>query len=335
MKMLGLGKWIATSTSDGIAGFHLNELYSPWKTIVEVVVDYLEAKDDIELYKVFVNTSLGLPFEHKGGEQPEWKLLYERREERAEGQVPPEVLLLTCGVDVQKNRLEVSIIGWNRKRSWLIEHKRLIGDTSNEEVWDDLSELLDEEYDHPNGEKIPIRILGIDSGYQTAKVYEWVRKKSKRRVFALKGRDQLDTPVSAPSVIDVNFRGKKTRAGIKLWKVGVSGLKSELYGRLNLEKPTEKQLEVKGYPKSWIAFPQTDEEYFKQLTAETCIIEKLSSGHAKYRWKKTYAENHTLDCYIYAMAAYYVIGANKWKPEKWEELENYYAEASSDKILTS
>ncbi len=324
LKMLRRGKWIATATSDGIAGFHLNELYSPWKTIVEVVEEYLEAKDDIELFKVWVNTSLGLPFEHKGGDQPDWKKLYDRRENRPEGKIPAKVVLLTAGVDVQQDRLEVSIVGWNRKRSWLIEHRRLIGDTANEEVWNDLSELLDHEYDHPNGEKIAIRVLGIDSGYQTSKVYDWVRKKSKRRVFALKGRDQLDTPVSAPSVIDVNFRGKKSRVGIKLWKAGVSVLKSELYGRLNIEKPTDSQLKIKGYPVSWVAFPQTDEEYFKQLTAETCVLEKTSSGHAKYVWKKTYRENHALDCFIYAMAGFYVIGANKWGAEKWDELSSYY-----------
>ncbi len=324
MAMLKAGDWIATSTSKGIAGFHLNELYSPWKTIVEVVEEYLEAKDDLELMKVWTNTSLGLPFENKAGDQPDWKKLYNRREERAEGLIPPEVVLLTCGVDVQKDRLEVSIIGWNRKKSWLIEHKRILGETSSDEVWEDLSELLDQEYDHPSGEKLPIRVLGIDSGYQTTRVYEWVRKKSKRRVFALKGRDQLEMPVAAPTNIDVNLRGKKSRIGMRLWKVGVSVLKSEFYARLNLEKPTDTQLMVKGYPKSWISFPQIDEKYFKQITAETCVMEKLSSGHAKYVWKKTYTENHALDCFVYSMAVYYVLGANKWTPEKWAELETFY-----------
>ncbi|MFW7382407.1 MAG: terminase gpA endonuclease subunit [Oligoflexus sp.] len=272
-----------------------------------------------------MNTSLGLPFENKGGDQPEWKALYQRRENRAEGVIPPEVVLLTAGVDVQKDRLEISIIGWNRKQSWLIEHKRLFGDAASEDVWKELDELLDTDYEHPNGEAIPIRVLGIDSGYQTSQVYEWARTKSQRRVIVLKGRDSLEVPVATPKLVDVNFKGKKSKRGVRLWHAGVSVLKSELYGRLNLEMPTHRQLEAKDWPKGFVHFPQVDEEYFKQLTAETCVIQKLSSGHVKYVWKKTYSENHALDFFVYALASYYAFGANKWKEEKWNEVEIFYS----------
>ena len=316
-RILKKGFWKAHSESKGIAGFHLSELYSPWKTFVEVVEDYLEAKDDLELYKVWVNTSLGRSFESQAGEQPDWQRLYERREPYVEGELPEKVLLLTAGVDVQKDRLEVSIVGWNRKEAWLVDHIRLPGDTAKDEVWGDLDEILESQYELPCGEQIQIRGLGIDSGYRTTKVYEWARKKSKRRVFVIKGRDNLDVPVSAPKIIDVNVRGKRAKLGVQLWNLGVSVLKSELYARLNLDKPTDTVLTEKGYPREFVHFPQVDEEYFKQLTSEACVMKRSPSGRTKLSWEVRYRENHALDCFVYAMGAYFIIGAHKWKDERW------------------
>ena len=312
-RILKKGYWKAHSTSKGIAGFHLSELYSPWKTFVEVVEDYLEAKDDLELYKVWVNTSLGRSFESQAGDQPDWQKLHDRRELWCEGELQERVLLLTAGVDVQKDRLEISIVGWNRKEAWLVDHLRLPGDTSQEDVWDDLSELLDQEIEHPSGETLRIRGLCIDSGYRTTKVYQWARSKSKRRVFAVKGRDNLDVPISAPKIADVNTRGKRSKLGVQLWNVGVSVLKSELYARLNLDRPSAERVKEKGYPKEYIHFPQIDEEYFRQLTSEVCVTTKTRSGRIKYEWEVRYRENHALDCFVYAMGAYFIVGANKWK----------------------
>ena len=187
-------------------------------------------------------------------------------------------------------------------------------------MWDDLSELLDQEIEHPSGENLRIRGLCIDSGYRTTKVYQWARSKSKRRVFAIKGRDNLDVPISAPKIVDVNTRGKRSKLGVQLWNVGVSVLKSELYARLNLDRPSAERVKEKGYPKEYIHFPQIDEEYFRQLTSEVCVTNKTRSGRIKYEWEVRYRENHALDCFIYAIGAYYIIGANKWKPSRWLSL---------------
>jgi hypothetical protein len=48
------------------------------------------------------------------GEAPEWQRLYDRREDYRIGTVPKGVMFLTAGVDVQKDRIEVEVVGWGR-----------------------------------------------------------------------------------------------------------------------------------------------------------------------------------------------------------------------------
>lgn len=87
------GRWIATAPFRGIAGFHLNELYSPWKTIAEVVEDFLEAKTDPMKLQVWVNTSLGETWEGQGDSVSEHELM--ERVENYPAEVPARGLYLT------------------------------------------------------------------------------------------------------------------------------------------------------------------------------------------------------------------------------------------------
>ena len=59
LEMIRGGRWKATAEFKGVAGFHLNELYSPWRTFGDVAGDFLKAKDNPQQLKVWVNTSLG------------------------------------------------------------------------------------------------------------------------------------------------------------------------------------------------------------------------------------------------------------------------------------
>lgn len=63
------GHWKATAPFNRIAGFHLNELYSPWRTLAEIVDDFLRAKDDPCTLQVWMNTSLGEAWEDQGQRQ--------------------------------------------------------------------------------------------------------------------------------------------------------------------------------------------------------------------------------------------------------------------------
>jgi phage terminase large subunit GpA-like protein len=315
MEMLRKGKWIATAPFRGTAGFHLWEAYSPWKHWHEIIAEFLEVKDDPERLKVWMNTSKGETFEIKG-DAPEWKRLFERRERYPMGKIPARGLFLTAGADVQKDRIECEIVAWGRdKQSWSIDYVTFEGDTATEEPWKQLTELLSKQWAHPSGLMLPIRMLAVDSGYNSQHVYNWARTHPRSRVMATKGSDTAATIVGSPSNVDVRMDGKRIRRGFRLWIVGVSIAKAELYSWLKLETPSD----GKPYPLGFCHYPEYAEEYFQQLTAE-CLKEKLVKGQTRYYWEKTRERNEALDCRVLARAAAAVVGMDRFTPEQWDAM---------------
>lgn len=331
-KMLKLGKWIAKMPFKGIAGFHLNELYSPWKKWKEIVADYLEAlKIGPEAMKVFINTSLGLEYEAKEGEVTDWRVLYLRKENYLTKLVPKKGLLLTCGIDVQKERIELEVVAWGRnKETWSIDYHIVPGDTSDEKTWDALDDYLNTPLKHESGADIYIDKIGIDTGYNTQEVYRWVRRQSPQRVFALKGNDNQSVPIAQPKPVDIKFKkqAKKIRKGLLLYSVAVNLLKTEFYGWLKIPQPLETEITPYGY----CHFPEAyDEEYFRMLTAEE-MTSKTIRGHRKYIWEKTRERNEALDCRIYSRAVSIIHGIDRFKEADWLQLE---ADLSAESPITS
>ncbi len=73
--------------------------------------------------QVWVNTALGETWEDRGGEVIAPEGLAARREAFGDT-LPDGVLILTAGVDVQKDRIEAQIIGWGEgEQSWVVDHR--------------------------------------------------------------------------------------------------------------------------------------------------------------------------------------------------------------------
>ena len=312
-KAVGEGEWKPHPEAEfnGIRGFHLNELYSPWKRLYETVQDFLEAKDKPERYKVWTNTSLGLTWTEQG-EAPDHERLYERRELYRRNVVPLGGVVLTAGVDVQGDRLEVEIVAWGfGLESWSVDYRVLFGDPAQDEVWSKLSALLKESFPHESGSECRIARLCVDSGFATHSVYDWRRRSADSRVLVIKGYDKLYQAVGRPNWVEVNYRGKIYKKGVQVWPVGVSFLKNELYSWLRLPKPEKDDDPTPGY----CHFPEYDKEHFKQLTAEQ-LITKYVRGFQRREWKKLHP-NEALDARIYARAAASNVGLDNWSEKKW------------------
>ena len=120
--MLARGEWRPSAPGDGrTAGFHLSSLYSPvgWFSWADAARMFEEAQKNPALLQVFINTVLGETWAQQG-EAPDWQRLYDRRETYKLGAVPAGALFLTAGTDIQKDRIEVQIVGWGRgKEGWL------------------------------------------------------------------------------------------------------------------------------------------------------------------------------------------------------------------------
>ncbi len=317
--MLPRGAWRATAKGDGkTAGFHLSSLYSPvgWFSWGDAAKQFVQAQKNTSLLQVFVNTVLGETWTLLG-EAPDWKKLYDRREQYRIGLVPRGGIFITAGADVQRDRIEVEVVAWGRgKESWSIDYRVFEGDTSRPQVWDKLTDLLNETYTTTNGMDLPIIQLAVDSGYATTEVYEWARRQG-NRVLVVKGDSRAPAILGAASPIDVGPLGVKLKRGVKVWPVNSGMAKEELYRWLRLERPTDEDLEQGiPHPPGYCHFPRYSEEYFKQITAEQ-LVAKLVKGYRKLEWQKMRERNEALDCRVYARAAAARVGLDRFQEKHW------------------
>ena len=309
--MIQAGKFKATNPGADTRGYHINELYVIGASWAALVADFLKSKKKRELLQVFINTRLGETFDDHG-DAPDYVHIYARREDYARNTIPAEVLFLTAAADVQKDRIECEVRGWGRtSESWSIEHFIFMGDPTDQKVYEQLDALLNQRWLHPHGAQLMLRGLGIDTGgLSTQSVYYWCRRQPPERVFALKGMT-MDNPVGIPKAVDVNYGGRKIQKGLKIWGVGVSILKSELYARLRL-KPKDGF-----YPPGYIHYPDYPEEYFAQLTAEAMRV-KERNGRKVLTWEKMRDRNEALDMAVYNRATAIILGIDRLTSEDWD-----------------
>ena len=299
-------------------GYHCNSLYSPlgWFSWEQAVLKFIKAKDKPSEMQPFVNTVLALPY-NSDGEAPDWEALYSRRELYELGTVPEQVAFITCGVDVQMDRLELEVVGWGPgMENWSLDYQVLAGDTAQPAVWRELSRFIRSEFGRGDGQRLPIRMTAIDSGFRSQEVYRWVRSQPSNRVIAIKGGPDSQTAIiGTPGRVEVLRNGKALRGGVKVWPVGSGTAKSELYGWLRRLPPEDgEQL-----PHGWCHFPQHGEEWFKQLCAERLTLTIDRRGYNRFEWIKTRPRNEALDCRIYARAAAALVGADRWSDARWAE----------------
>ncbi len=321
LQAISTGEYIATEPFSGHAGFKVNKLASPWQPVSVLVRKWLDSQDSPEMLKTFVNTQLAETWAEKG-EVPEFKRLYERRETYKENNLPKGVIFLTAGADVQKDRIEVEIVGWGKdKQSWSIDYRIFMGDTAVEgsAPWIECDKLLNETWKTHNDLEVQLRMFAMDSGYYTQQVYGWVKKHPSDRVRAIKGSDALQTIFGHPKDVDISRDGSRLRRASKYWPVGVSVIKSELYSWLRLDGAGDEGVFLPGF----CHFPQYEEEYFKRLCSEH-LVKKKVNGRTVYRWLKIHERNEPLDCRIYARAAASMFGMDRFSDRDWSVLQGHF-----------
>ena len=314
--MLRGGEWRATAPSNGrTAGFHLSGLYSPlgWCSWEQLVDDFLRAKGDAPALKSFVNTRLAETWEEDYAAKVSADGLMARRLDYKPGVCPAGVVLLTGGVDVQDNRLAVSVWGWGEgETGWLVWHQELMGDPTQTEVWEQLDHVLATEWETECGKHLKLAQVAVDSGgHCTHEVYRYVRDRGSRGVVAIKGSSRRNTPaVGKGSKVDVNWRGKVIKRGVTLYQLGTDTIKTTLFGRLRHNETT-------GGLNFGLA---ADDEYYRQLTSERQAL-RYHRGFPIREWvKKAGDRNEALDCAVYGYAAMLIYGRKMNKATMWEQL---------------
>lgn len=296
-EMLERGRWIARHPERSVRGYHISGLYSPiglGSTWAEIWRKWENAHGDTANLKRFVNTTLGESWEEQGDSIEDIALIARLEEYPAH----PPIRLITAGVDVQKDRLELTVDGWGAGREcWTMDHVIIAGDTAQAEVWEDLAEAL---------AAAGVQYALIDSGYNTSMVYAFVEKR--RWCFAGKGV----TGMGRPLIEDEKKRKQRLRTrrkkGVAVEPLGVDQGKALLYSRLKLLIPGP------GY----VHFPLDaafDDEYFAQLAAEK-LVTKIKGTRPIQEWVQTRPRNEALDCKVYSMAAMLLSGVDLEKADK-------------------
>lgn len=290
---LQAGSWVLVSGEPGSSrvGYHLSSLYSPWVSLELIVSEWLAANRtrDVDRLRTFIQERLAEPWDERppawrAAEGPASKSRFEDAPDHA------SIRYLTAGVDVQRDRLEVSVWGFGANmESWAISHTALVGDPLSAGLWEQLQAFLAQPVTTADGREGRIYAACIDSGdgYSTQAVYRFCAPLERFRVVAVKGVGGDRVPLIAPPSRVPQYHSP-------LYRLGVDRFKQVIYDRLNI--PT--------VGPGYIHIPaDLSDEFWAQLTAESPET-RVEHGKQVTRWVQHRARNEALDCAVYALAAY-------------------------------
>jgi phage terminase large subunit GpA-like protein len=105
--------------------------------------------------------------------------------------------------------------------------------------------------------------------------------------------------------------------------VATATFKAETYRYLRLERPSdEDRASGVSNPAGTIHLPDwADSEWLKQLVAEQLVTIRNKRGYARQEWQKMRERNEALDTRVYARAAVWILGADRFDERMWRQLE--------------
>ncbi|CAB3779365.1 hypothetical protein LMG28688_00818 [Paraburkholderia caffeinitolerans] len=277
------------------AGFQASKLFSPWQKDKpsDIADKWLKAADDEDKKQAWFNTQMGMPYRPHAGKEIDLEALAARGE-RWPSRVPFGVGVLTAGVDVQDDRLEVEVVGWGRdEESWSIDYETFVGDPGSPEVWNRLDAYLLKNWYRYDGREYHIEAVCLDTGgHHTEAAYQFAKARLGRRVYGIKGESAKNGKRSP--VWPTKRPTQRTAKTYQPFIIGVNSAKDSIRNRLQKETPGP------GY----MHFPHDrDINYYAQLTSERILIKETAG--VRYRvWDLPPGKrNEALDCRVYAYAA--------------------------------
>jgi phage terminase large subunit GpA-like protein len=214
-----------------------------------------------------------------------------RAEPYLEGTVPEGGCFLTCGVDVQSDRLECEIVAWGRDfESWSIAYHAIHGDISQPDLWSRLDELLSRSWAHSSGMPMQIQAACVDASFAGAEVTAFTRHKHGRRIYATKGLSSAFGKPIWPR------RASYDKNRMPLYLVSSDEAKLWVANRMRIEKPTTQVVGFPGYMHTPLSRPR---DWFEQLTVEKLVLVK-----GQRKWVNALrARNEAFDCRALAVCA--------------------------------
>lgn len=211
--------------------------------------------------------------------------------------IPAWVVLLTAGADIQDDRIEITIFGWGLSGApAALAHYQIDGSTLEDLTWKEFDTFTKTTWPHPNGWKIQLDAVAVDSGGsegRTQRVYDFCQTRLARRIYAIKG-DPGAKPVWRAS------SSKKVKGGSRLFLIGHDVVKTTV-----MEALAQEPLDERGDPNPHcLRLSNTlPPDWFDQAAGEARRI-KYVGNRTKivFEPKQRGQRVEALDCCCYAYA---------------------------------
>ncbi len=306
------GRWQPTAPFEGIRGRHLSGIYCPWPALKgfknrlhQMAEECVRAKKKGSYaVRVWVNTFLCEPFEDENEKPFDPLAITERAESYTPETLPEKIILLLCAVDVQKDRLELEVIGLGEDdETWGVEYVKLYGDTEQDEVWQNLADHLGKTYKREDDVQLKITSTAIDTQYHGPAVRRFLKNCGIRQgdigypgIYLVQGKGNPG-PLLVVRRLNKQYR-------LRLWSIDSKQAKDTIFSRLRITDPGPRYLH----------FPRGQgygEDHAKGLASEV-IKRSRERGRITERYEKLTpnTRNEPLDIRVYFLAAVDILRPN-------------------------
>ncbi len=300
-------KWVADNPAayeQGTRSFWLNAFVSQWASWESIILKFLKAMGSSRKMQVVYNTCFGELWEDRGDLEDEDSLMA-RREDYGEAELPEGVLVLTCGIDTQDDRLEYEVVGHGHfGETWGIKKGIIMGRPDEDDTWLQLDDVLDHVFRFDNGVGLKLSMSFMDEGgHFTMEVRQRCAARLGKKLFCIKGMAGQDKPYTAPPKKQKIMIRNKAVGTVWQYQLGVDSGKEIIMDNLKVQSPGPK----------YCHFPRRDDYgsgYFKGLLSEVKVYDP--NKKQPWSWKKIpgHERNEALDCRNYALAAFKALPAN-------------------------
>ncbi len=312
------GNWVAKNPKarSKHRSFYLWSAYSSLQSWQRIADEWRDAEGDPAAEQVFLNDTVGKAYRTKG-EAPPWETLRDRAEEtgHVRGTIPAGAVLLTVGVDCQKDRVEWHLVGWGRDlRRWVIDYGVISEHIAEKGCQEGLADLLKSSWRNVVGRSIEIDLMAIDGNAWTEDVWSFAKKHRATDVIMVRGANSDNAPLFAQVKKERNKAGKLLKYSRRFYNFGSSVMKMAFYRNLKKVDPL-----VRGY----VGLPKgMEDEYYRQITAERRVPSKNKNGYTTYKWDKDANQaNEGLDTMLQAESAAMKLGVRSMPDSVWSRYE--------------
>lgn len=296
MNQQGFWKKIKSEGRQRVA-FRMNVFSSPFMRLGDIARQFEISRKDPAKLMNFINSWLAEPWkEVEQTTSAEW-LMEERQGQYKRLVVPPGTVLVTGGVDVQKECFYWTIRGWRANMSsYNIDHGKAFS-------WREIEYQMNRTLTDPEGKAYVVNLCCVDSGDQTDDVYNFCVVNSEWAVPVKGASSRLPGRFRKTTIDRVDSRAK----GYPLIIVDTNYYKDMLASRM-------RRGEDDG---GWFTHLNCDPEYCEMVTSEQKVVRKYN-GRMVSVWepKVVGRDNHYLDTEVYAAAAADLLGIREISAEQ-------------------